>query len=494
MFRLKPALLRSIYWEPQSTARSSRLQAVHSRDAAFELYDTYGFPLDLTELLARERGLTVDTAGFDKLMEEQKQRAREAGKKNKQVVSVSEIETKAPTKFIGYDTLEADVNVLEVVSMKDKTAVVLDVSTCYAEMGGQVGDSGQLILGANTFPISSTTKVGNTWLHFLEGDEAPAVDTTVHARRRCAASSRHRASPHRHAHPALGACMKSSARTPRRKAPPSRRTSSPSTSTAPRSPPQQLADIERLVNERIVANDPVSWTEVPYAEAKANNGIMRSSARSTATSSASCRSAASPTSWTAGAWNSAAAPTPAAPARSASSASSAKAPSPPACAASKPSPDSKPTTPPAPMPTCLKLLAGKVSAQGTADLEKKIDGLLDAAEGTRESPQGRAAARGLRPRPRTSSATADEQRHHRQPRRCGRRLRHGRERRPRRAMFNGIVVLGSHRRRQRRPHRHRSPKTTKPKCRPARSSRPSPRSSAAKAAANPTSPAAAART
>jgi len=64
------------------------------RTSPFELYDTYGFPLDLTELMARERGLTVDTAGFEKLMEEQKQRAREAGKKNKQVVSVSEIETK----------------------------------------------------------------------------------------------------------------------------------------------------------------------------------------------------------------------------------------------------------------------------------------------------------------------------------------------------------------------------------------------------------------
>ena len=75
---------------------------------AFQLYDTFGFPIDLTELLARERGLTVDTAGFDTLMEEQKKRAREAGQKNKQVVSVSEIETKDATQFIGYDTLETD--------------------------------------------------------------------------------------------------------------------------------------------------------------------------------------------------------------------------------------------------------------------------------------------------------------------------------------------------------------------------------------------------
>ncbi|MDB6138833.1 MAG: alanyl-tRNA synthetase, partial [Verrucomicrobiaceae bacterium] len=112
---------------------------VISGNFAFQLYDTYGFPLDLTELMARERGLTVDVDHFNQLMEEQKVRAREAGKKNKQVVSVSEIETKAPTKFIGYDTLEADVKVLEVVSVKDKTAVVLDASTCYAEMGGQIG-------------------------------------------------------------------------------------------------------------------------------------------------------------------------------------------------------------------------------------------------------------------------------------------------------------------------------------------------------------------
>ena len=71
---------------------------------AFELYDTYGFPLDLTELMARERGLTVDVAGFNKLMEEQRTRARAAQKKT--VISLSQIETTTPTKFVGYDKLE----------------------------------------------------------------------------------------------------------------------------------------------------------------------------------------------------------------------------------------------------------------------------------------------------------------------------------------------------------------------------------------------------
>jgi alanyl-tRNA synthetase len=240
---------------------------------AFKLYDEQGFPLDLTELLARERGIKVDVDGFNKLMEEQRERAREAGKKNKQVVSVSEIETKAPTQFIGYDNLEADVKVLEVVEMKDKTAVVLDVSTCYAEMGGQIGDAGQIILGANTFPITATTKVGNTWLHFLGGDEAPPVDAivklVVDAPRRHAIE-RHHTVTHI-LHWALHEVVSKDATQKGSSVTPDKLTFDFNSAALSA---QQLADIERLVNERIVANDPVSWSEVPYVEAKANNGIM----------------------------------------------------------------------------------------------------------------------------------------------------------------------------------------------------------------------------
>ena len=135
-------------------------------DLLFKLYDTYGFPLDLTELMARERGLTVDTAGFEKLMEEQRARARAAQKK--EVISLSQIETTTPTKFVGYENLAVQAKVLEVVSLKDKTAVILDTSACYAEMGGQVGDTGEFEQGSQLWRITNTQKSGNTWLHFIE--------------------------------------------------------------------------------------------------------------------------------------------------------------------------------------------------------------------------------------------------------------------------------------------------------------------------------------
>ena len=140
---------------------------VFDGDCAFTLYDTYGFPLDLTELMARERGLTVDKEGFEKLMEQQRARARAAQKK--EVISLSQIETTTPTKFVGYENLAVQANVLEVVSLKDKTAVILDTSACYAEMGGQVGDAGELSGGGQLWRVTNTQKSGNTWLHFIDG-------------------------------------------------------------------------------------------------------------------------------------------------------------------------------------------------------------------------------------------------------------------------------------------------------------------------------------
>ncbi len=245
---------------------------------AFRLYDTYGFPLDLTELMARERGLTVDVAGFNKLMEEQRARARAAQKK--EVVSLSQIETTTPTKFVGYDTLETPARVLEVVSLKDKTAVILDTSTCYAEMGGQVGDTGELAGGGKSWRIVNTQKSGNTWLHVLDAtrgqqqEDAPAVGSTVRLsveKPRREAVQRHHTVTHLF-HWALHEVVSKDATQKGSYVGPEKLTfdfnSAPLT-------PAQIADIEKLVNERILENAGVSWIEVPFTDVRSRRDVMQ---------------------------------------------------------------------------------------------------------------------------------------------------------------------------------------------------------------------------
>ena len=258
--------------------------------SVFELYDTYGFPLHLTELMARERGLSVDKEGFNKLMDEQKARARAAQKK--EVISLSQIESTIPTRFVGFDTLETGAKVIEVVSLKDKTAVILDTSACYAEMGGQVGDTGELILhsvtaddvsrltssvGADSRPllrVRNTQKSGNTWLHFVEGEITPSIGDEVLLRvdqPRRNAIQRHHTVTHL-LHWALHEVVSQEASQKGSFVGPDKLTfdfnSAPLT-------PVQVADIEKLVNERIVENTGVSWTEVPYADVKSRKDVMQ---------------------------------------------------------------------------------------------------------------------------------------------------------------------------------------------------------------------------
>jgi alanyl-tRNA synthetase len=255
-------------------------------NAAFELYDTYGFPLDLTELMARERGLTVEVDGFNKLMEEQKARARAAQKK--QVIELSQIETTSPTQFVGYDKLEIPGRVLEVVAVKDKTAVILDTSPLYAEMGGQVGDAGELSGNGQLWSITNTQKTGNTWLHFLDfgshasrlthqvaqNVEAPSVGSTVTIsvdRPRRNAIQRHHTVTHLF-HWALHELVSKDASQKGSYVGPEKLTFD--FNCAPLTP-QQIADIEKLVNERILENAGVTWTEVPYTDVKSRKDVMQ---------------------------------------------------------------------------------------------------------------------------------------------------------------------------------------------------------------------------
>jgi alanyl-tRNA synthetase len=254
---------------------------VFSRGFAFELYDTYGFPLDLTELMARERGLTVDVKGFKKLMDEQKARARAAQKKT--VIELSQIETTAATEFVGFDKLETPAKVLEVVQIKDKTAVILDTSACYAEMGGQVGDTGELSGSGQLWRIANTQKSGNTWLHLLESEisnlksqitDAPAPGSQVVLavdKSRRAAIQRHHTVTHL-LHWALHEVVSKEASQKGSYVGPEKLTFD--FNHAPLTP-AQVADVEKLVNERILENAGVSWTEVKHDHVKGRPDVMQ---------------------------------------------------------------------------------------------------------------------------------------------------------------------------------------------------------------------------
>ena len=123
---------------------------------AFKLYDTYGFPADLTELLARERGLTVDSAGFERLMNEQRERARSDHAKKKSVVLVEDGSLDSdPTPFCGYDQTELET---EVVDVLESGAVILKETPFYPESGGQLTDHGTLTCGDTVFKVSEVQK------------------------------------------------------------------------------------------------------------------------------------------------------------------------------------------------------------------------------------------------------------------------------------------------------------------------------------------------
>ena len=243
-----------------------------SGDFAFKLYDTYGFPIDLTVLMAREIDLQVDVQRFEQLMDDQRARARAAQKK--EVISLSQIETTTPTQFVGYDNLAVSAKVLEVVSLKDKTAVILDASSCYAEMGGQVGDTGELTGSGQLWRVTNTQKSGNTFLHFVEGGDAPAVGAGVTLsveKARRDAIQRHHTVTHL-LHWALHEVASKEASQKGSFVGPDKLTfdfnSAPLT-------PAQVADIEKLVNERILENAGVSWTEVAHAEVKNRKDVMQ---------------------------------------------------------------------------------------------------------------------------------------------------------------------------------------------------------------------------
>jgi alanyl-tRNA synthetase len=155
---------------------------------AFKLYDTYGFPLDLTELLATERGLKVDVAVFTELMEKQRDRSRVSGTSASITLAESPDSERFDLpgrdilqrfakdiaenrlKFVGYDQLDVEATIVK----GDRHLLVLDATPFYGEAGGQVGDQGALTIAQRTFNVHDTQKVGNLNVHILK-EAAPTI-------------------------------------------------------------------------------------------------------------------------------------------------------------------------------------------------------------------------------------------------------------------------------------------------------------------------------
>jgi alanyl-tRNA synthetase len=240
---------------------------------AFRLYDTYGFPLDLTQLMARERGLTVDVAGFEKLMEEQRERGRKAQKKDSiEIANVQPLWER--TQFVGYDHLSSELGHY----ILDNNYLYVEVSPFYAEMGGQVGDTGwvESETGARTEVINTTRTPGGVHVLKLADSEIFGPTGGIPFRYVVDADRRHAIERHHTVthllHWALHEVVSRDASQKGSYVGPDKLTFD--FSSAPLTK-QQVRDVEKLVNEKIAESAPVSWTEIPYAEARKRSDIIQ---------------------------------------------------------------------------------------------------------------------------------------------------------------------------------------------------------------------------
>jgi alanyl-tRNA synthetase len=252
-----------------------------SGEFAFRLYDEQGFPLDLTELMARERGLTVDVAGFEKLMEQQRERGRAAQKKETIAVE-GELQT-SPTKFLGYDFFEAEAVVTTVLPGKNEELnVVVDQTPFYAEMGGQVGDHGLVHVPGHDrtevgkLQVIDTQKRGDVVLHrtrLVEGrppEPGEAVRVAVDVDRRKKIQGHHTVT--HLLHWALHELVSHDATQKGSYVGPEKLTFDFSSAALSK---EKVREVERIVNEKVRENAPVAWTEIPYAEAKQRKDIQQ---------------------------------------------------------------------------------------------------------------------------------------------------------------------------------------------------------------------------
>jgi len=162
--------------------KQKEITSVSGSDA-FQLYDTYGFPLDLTKIMAEEKGLTVDETGFEEEMEKQRQRAREAAKfdmKNDDV-NWTEFSKDIPTEFLGYSKYTSESKVIKYSIENKDVKIVLDRTPFYAEAGGQIADTGKIFNDDCEILVNDVQKDAEQYIHFGKLQKGEIIDKNVTA-------------------------------------------------------------------------------------------------------------------------------------------------------------------------------------------------------------------------------------------------------------------------------------------------------------------------
>jgi alanyl-tRNA synthetase len=259
-------------WKAAAVSASIEL-SLFSGETAFLLYDTYGFPLDLTELIARERGLSVAAAAFDRLMDEQKARGKAAQKKDIITVEGASEDTISPTIFYGYNELQS----VALLVANEGGAIAVSETPFYAEMGGQVGDAGEIEIHGKTVAVTNTIKSASGKVYFhkiaepVEAKVGERVTLRVDENRRASIEAHHSGT-----HLLNWALRKVLGNTITQKGSyvgPDRLRFDFSHGAAVTS--AELTEIEKLVNEKIEADVPVKWKERPYTDVKGDASILQ---------------------------------------------------------------------------------------------------------------------------------------------------------------------------------------------------------------------------
>lgn len=254
-------------FEEKSQITLNNGENVVSGEDAFLLYDTYGFPYDLTELLAREKGLSIDRNGFDVLMKAQKDRSRASRKSGSGETELPLV--KFDCKFVGYNAVSAE---SEVLFIQDNLVVTAE-TPFYTESGGQISDTGKLILAGDVYNVIDMRKSGNTIFHICDRNVEPLIGTKalldVDAVRRKSIMRNHSATHllHEALRTVLGNHIQQAG-----------------SLVAPdylrfdfnhfeKVKPEEIAEIERMVNEKILENINVSIEEKELEIARENSKI-----------------------------------------------------------------------------------------------------------------------------------------------------------------------------------------------------------------------------